>query len=161
MFLPKSDMFKDLRQEAIEDISNIAVEETHTGGTVLFSAGQPARHFYLLVDGMVGLTVGEQASLHYSVTRIGESFGWSSVVGRDVYSATAECVVPTKVMKIDRAMLEKVFDSHARSGRVFYKGLAKAMGERWLDLHRTLMSSLDSGRATSYGTGQVAYPKEE
>ena len=86
MFLPKSDMFKDLRQEAIHDISEIAVEETHPKGTVLFSTGHPATHFYLLVDGKVGLAVGNGPSSHYTVNRIGESFGWSSVVGRGTYS---------------------------------------------------------------------------
>jgi CRP/FNR family transcriptional regulator, cyclic AMP receptor protein len=161
MFLPKSDMFKDLRQEAINDISEIAAEETHPKGTVLFSTGDSATNFYLLVEGKVALTVGEGPSSHYTVNRIGESFGWSSVVGRGTYSATAECLAPTKVMKIDRASLERVFDAHARSGRVFYKGLAKAMGERWLDLHLMLMGELDGRRAVSYGTGQVAQTGED
>ncbi|MBI5571186.1 MAG: cyclic nucleotide-binding domain-containing protein [Desulfomonile tiedjei] len=161
MFLPKSDMFKDLRQEAIADISEIAAEETHPKGSVLFLTGAPATHFYLLVEGKVALTIGDGPSSHYTVNRIGESFGWSSVVGRGSYSATAECLAPTKVMKIDRAGLERVFDAHARSGRVFYKGLAKAMGERWLDLHRMLMSELDGSRAVSFGTGQVMATGEE
>jgi CRP-like cAMP-binding protein len=161
MFLPRSEVFKDLRQEAISDFSEIAVEETHPKGSVLFCAGDAATCFYLLVDGQVRLTVGEGPSAHYTVDRIGESFGWSSVVGRDAYSATAECLAPTKVMKIDRSKIEKVFDAHARSGRVFYKHLAKAMGQRWLDVHRTLLSSLEPGQAMSYGTGQVTSPSEE
>ena len=161
MFLPKSDMFKDLRQEAVHDISQIAVEETHPREAVLFSTGEPATHFYLLVEGKVALTVGDRASAHYTITRIGESFGWSSVVGRDAYSATAACLAPTKVMKIDRAKLERVFDAHARSGRIFYKGLARAMGERWLDLHRTLMSELEHTQAVSYGTGQITDIQED
>jgi CRP/FNR family transcriptional regulator, cyclic AMP receptor protein len=161
MFLPKSDMFKDLRQEAVSEISEIAAEESHPKGTVLFSAADPATYFYLLVEGKIGLTVGDGPSSHYTVNRIGESFGWSSVVGRDVYSASATCLAPTKVMKIDRAALEKVFDAHARSGRVFYKGLAKAMGERWLDLHRMLMSGLDDAKDVSFGTGQITGTKED
>jgi len=161
MFLPKSDMFKDLRQEAVNEISEIAAEERHPKGTVLFSAKDPATHFYLLVEGEVGISVGDGPSSHYTVNRIGESFGWSSVVGRDVYSASATCTAPTKVMKIDRNRLEKVFDAHARSGRVFYRGLAKAMGQRWLDVHRMLMSELSRSDAVSYGTGQVTEPREE
>jgi len=161
MFLPKTDMFKDLRQEAINDISEIAAEETHPKGTVLFSTGESATNFYLLVEGKIALTIGEGPSSHYTVNRIGESFGWSSVVGRGTYSATAECLAPTKVMKIDRAALERVFDAHARSGRVFYKGLAKAMGERWLDLHRMLMAGLDEKRPVSYGSGQVTQAGED
>jgi len=161
MFLPKTDMFKDLRQEAIHEISEIAAEETHPNGTVLFFSGEPATHFYLLVEGKVGLTIGDGPSSHYTLSRIGESFGWSSVVGRETYSATAECLAPSKVMKIDRLKLELVFDAHARSGRVFFRGLAKAMGERWIDLHRSLMSQLGAKEASSAGTGQITGASED
>lgn len=161
MFLPKSDIFKDLRQEAVSDISEAAVEETHGKGDMLFSAGDPATSFYILVEGKIGLRIGKGASSHYTVNRIGESFGWSSVVGRDCYSATAECLAPTKVMRIDRKDLERVFDAHARSGRVFFRGLAKSMGERWLEVHGSLMSELDRSQAVSYGTGQVSGAKED
>lgn len=161
MFLPKSDIFKDLRQEAVSDISEVAVEEKHEPGDVLFSVGDPAKCFYILVEGKIGLTIGERALSRYTVNRIGESFGWSSVVGRDRYSATAECLEATKVMRIDRSDLEKVFDAHARSGRVFYKCLARVMGERWLGMHGSLMSELERGQAVSHGTGQVSGTKED
>lgn len=160
MFLPKIDVFKDLRQEAINDISEIAREEYYDKGTVLFSAGEPADHFYILVTGNVGLAVGDAATSHYSVTRIGESFGWSSVVGRDTYSARAECVAPSRVLKISRTDLERVFDAHARSGRVFYRRLAEAMGQRWIDLHRTFMSQFTLTQAATYGTGQTTGASE-
>lgn len=161
MFLPRSDVFKDLRQEAINDISEIAVEENHEKGTMLFSAGDAAEHFYILVDGRVELIIGETAMSHYSVSKIGEWFGWSSVVGRSSYTARAECREPTTVMKIHRASLDKVFDAHARSGRMFYRRLAEAMGERWLELHRTFMSEMTPRQAVSYGTGQIMETGQE
>lgn len=161
MFLPKSDIFKDLRQEAVSDISDVAVEENRKKGEKLFSAGDPATCFYILVEGKVGLIIGEGATSHYTVNRIGESFGWSSVVGNDCYSAGAECLAPTKVMKIARKDLETVFDAHARSGRVFYRSLAKAMGQRWLDVHGSLMSELNRTQAVSHGTGQVSDTTED
>jgi CRP-like cAMP-binding protein len=142
MFLPKSDVFKDLRQEAIHEISEFALEQSYNAGDVIFSAGDPADYLYILVRGTVGLNVGPGAGAHYTVNRIGESFGWSSMVGRDVYSTDAECVVPSTVMKIHKNDLETVFDNHARSGRVFYKRLAQALGERWLDTHQSFMSTV-------------------
>ncbi len=161
MYLPRSDVFKDLRQEAVSDISDIAVAETHQKGTRLFSAGDSAAYFYILVEGAIGLSIVDGGSSHYTISNIGESFGWSSVVGRDAYSATAECLEPSKVLKIDRTSLEKVFDSHARSGRVFYKRLAAALGSRWLDLHRQLMSEMGRTQAVSHGTGQVSDTRDD
>jgi CRP-like cAMP-binding protein len=135
MFIPKIDLFKDLRQEAIDDISRIAVEEAYDQGTILFSPGQPAHHFYILVDGKVRIGIGKNVAMNYVVERLGEAFGWSSVVDRDVYSAEAQCVEPSRCLKIEKESLEKVFDAHERSGRKFYKRLAAELGQRLIDLH--------------------------
>jgi CRP/FNR family cyclic AMP-dependent transcriptional regulator len=161
MFLPKTDIFKDIRQEAIAEITDAAVEETCDKGTVLFSAGDPVHNVFFLVEGAVELTIGNRATSHYTVNRIGELFGWSSVVGRDSYSAGATCLAPTKVIKIHRKSLESVFDAHARSGRVFYSRLAEAMGQRWLDMHQSLMSALEQEKDVSYGTGQIMETGED
>jgi len=136
MYLPKSDIFKDLRQEAIEEISEIALEEKHGRGTVLFSGGDPAKYFFILVDGTVLLTIGEQHPKEYVVHNFGETFGWSSVVGNDRYTAKAMCITPTTVLKIDKTDLERIFDVHERSGRKFYKSLARQLGPRLMDMHQ-------------------------
>ncbi len=136
MFLPKSDVFKDLRQEAVNEISEVAVEESCDEGTVIFSQGDSANHLYLLVEGRVRLGAGDEAKTTYIVERLGEVFGWSSAVGRESYAASAECLAPTRVLKIDKTDLEKVFDAHERSGRKFYRSLAAALGERLVQMHR-------------------------
>ena len=135
MYLPKSDIFKDLRQEAINEISEIAAEETYDRGATLFAAGDPAQHFYILVNGSVQLSLGSENNKEYIIHNLGEAFGWSSVVGNDCYTAQAHCLVPTKVLKINKSDLEKVFDAHERSGRKFYMSLAKQLGQRLIDMH--------------------------
>jgi CRP-like cAMP-binding protein len=136
MFLPKNDIFKDLRQEAVNEISEIANEEAHERGSVLFSANDAADNFYILVKGSVLLTIGDESPKEYVIHNLGEAFGWSSIVGNDAYTAHAICLVPTKVLKIGKGALERVFDNHERSGRKFYMNLAKQLGQRLLDLHR-------------------------
>lgn len=136
MFLPQSDVFKDLRQETIDDISEIAVEESFVEGALLYSPGDPATHLYILVEGKVSLTIGELAKINYEVERLGETFGWPSAVGHSSYVTEARCRAPTTVLKIDRTRLDDVFDSHERSGRKFYRRLAAALGQRLIDLHR-------------------------
>lgn len=135
MFLPKSDVFKELRQEAINEISEIAVRENHDAGALLFSKGDPAKFFYILTQGSVKLTIGEKQPKDYMVNNHGDVFGWSSVVGNAGYTASAICAAPTEVLKIDRVHLEKVFDAHERSGRKFYMSVAKQLGQRLIDLH--------------------------
>ncbi len=136
MFLPKSDIFKDIRQETVNGISEIACGEKHEKRGVLFREGDAAVHFCVLVEGKVSLTIGDAAELHYVATEMGELLGWSSAVGRDLYSATAECLAPTTVLKLDREDLERVFDERPRRGKVFYRLLAGPLGQRWTDLNR-------------------------
>ncbi|MFC1834641.1 Crp/Fnr family transcriptional regulator [Thermodesulfobacteriota bacterium] len=135
MFLPKSEVFKDLRQEAINEISEVAVEETYEEGSTLFAVGSPANNFYMLVQGSVQVTIGENSRKKYVVSNLGETFGWSSLVGNDFYTAKAHCLTPTKVLKIDKSELEKVFDAHERSGRTFFRTLARQLGQRLIDMH--------------------------
>jgi len=140
MFLQKSDIFKNMSQETISEISEIAVEERHEAGSVLFRQGDPARYFYLLVDGKVQLFTERSSTPQHAVTKIGELFGWSAAVGRESYCASAECIAPTTVMKIGSSDLERVLDNHPQSGKAFYKLLAEALGQRWVDLQRAWMS---------------------
>ncbi len=135
MFLPRSEIFKDLRQEAVNEISEIAKEENHDRGALLFAASDPAHHFYILVNGSVQLSLGQEKTREYIVHNLGEAFGWSAVVGNHTYTARAQCLVPTTVLKINKLQLEKVFDAHERSGRKFYMSLAKQLGQRLIDMH--------------------------
>ncbi|MFC1835208.1 Crp/Fnr family transcriptional regulator [Thermodesulfobacteriota bacterium] len=136
MFLPQSNLFKDIRQETINEISEAAKETDFNQGDVLFNEGDPADHFYILVEGSVRLSIGKQSKTNYMVKHIGEAFGWSSVVGRDLYTAGAECVAPSKLLKIHKDELEQIFEVHERSGRTFYKVLASLLGQRLIDLHQ-------------------------
>ena len=133
MFVPKGDVFKDLRRETVDEISDIAIEESYDKGAVLFSRGDPANHFYILVNGSVRLRIGQQATIDYVVGNLGEAFGWSSVVDRECYTASAECLAPTKLMKINKDSLQLIFDRHPDSGTVFYKRLAQEIGTRLID----------------------------
>jgi CRP-like cAMP-binding protein len=135
MFLTKSDFFKGIRQEAINEISEIAAEELYDAGAKLFSPGDPANHFYLLMSGSVRISIGRTNHKEYVVQNLGESFGWSSVVGNDTYTAEATCTVPTRLLKIGKTDLEKVFENHERSGRTFYLTLARQLGQRLIDMH--------------------------
>ena len=72
---------------------------SHEKGDILFHENDEARHFYILLNGHVKLSVGgEGGQVVYDVGQNGEAFGWSSLIGREVYSASAECVQPTKLL---------------------------------------------------------------
>jgi len=160
MIIQKADLFKNLSPEAMQEISKIMKEESHEKNTVLYTTSSPAQHFFILIQGRVRLTMETAAKIDYTLTREGEIFGWSSMVGRSTYTAGGECVVPTRLVRIDKDELEKVFQRYPSDGMTFYKGLSAAIARRLMENYSSFLSHGGLSSAT-YGTGQVMSSAEE
>ena len=150
MFIKEIDLFKGMGIEVIDEIFQISVVESCSDGDILFKQGDPAHNFYLLEQGEIRLTVGEEGHIGFTMSP-GDAFAWSSIVGRDVYTATAECKLPSKLIKIETDKLDKIFEKYPASGLIFFKRLAKLIGERLITTYNTLLSSYKGGGQPSYG----------
>jgi len=140
MIIQKADLFKDLSPEITDEITQIMIEESYQPGTSIFKAGAPAQDFYILVEGMVRLFIGTKAEISYTVNIPGEAFGWTGLVDRPAYTATAECAAPSKVMKITNESLNKIFEKDTASGMMFYKRLAGAVVQRLINNYEAFIS---------------------
>jgi CRP-like cAMP-binding protein len=79
----------------------------------------------------------------YNVKQNGEAFGWSSLIGRDRYSASAECTAPTKLLKTDSEKLTVALEKDPANGLVFFKQLAATLGNRLLETYKTISPPSD------------------
>ena len=111
---------------------------SHEKGDVLFREKDPALYFYVLLNGRVKIGVGQGEQAVYDVRKNGEAFGWSSLIGRDRYSASAVCVEPTKLLKTNSEKLRKELENDPRNGIVFFKQLAATLGNRLLETYKTI-----------------------
>ena len=150
MFIREIDFFKGMSVEVIDEIFQIAVLESCSDGDILFKQGDPAHNFYLLEQGEIKLTIGEEGHIGLTMNP-GDAFGWSSLVDCDVYTATAECKLPSKLIKIETDKLDKIFEKYPASGLIFFKRIAKLIGERLVRTYDTLLSSYKGGEQPSYG----------
>ncbi|MBM3298555.1 MAG: cyclic nucleotide-binding domain-containing protein [Deltaproteobacteria bacterium] len=159
MIIQKADLFQDVSAETMNEISKIMVEQSYDKGSLVFKAGDPATCFYLIVDGTVRLSIGTEGKIDYTANRPGEAFGWTGMVDRPTYVATAECLAPCKVVKIDREKLNAVLGKDPASGTAFFKRLAAAVVQRLIDNYGMF---LREGGLTgvTYGTGQVMGSEE-
>jgi CRP-like cAMP-binding protein len=151
MFLKESDLFKGLSQQFINEIGNIMVEESYNKGDFVIKEGAPAERFFILQKGEVRLSVGEKGQISLMICNWGEAFGWSSFVDRSTYTSSAECLAPTKLIRIEKEKLEKIFEKDLASGVIFYKRLAGIIGERLINSYRKLLSAYKEGGPPSYG----------
>jgi CRP-like cAMP-binding protein len=138
MYIEKADLFHDMSPGFVDEIAANLIVESHAAGTILFRRGDPADYLFILEEGRVRLSVGEEGRVTHSVRNSGDAFGWSSLVEREQYSASAECLIPTKTLKIRTKKLSDMFSRDPASGLIFYKRLARLIGQRLEECYRML-----------------------
>jgi len=138
MIIREIDLFDGIADEVVEEIVSVMETETYEAGGVIFNEGDPADNFYVLVSGAVNLFMAGTASAASVALKQGEAFGWSSLAGRDVYSATVACGAPSTLYRINKEKLDRVLRRHPATGMMFYKRLAGLIGERVIRCHEKL-----------------------
>jgi CRP-like cAMP-binding protein len=155
MFIEQTDLSQGMSWEFTNEVYDITTRESVKEGEVFFREGDRARYFYVLLEGRVRLSIGEKGEVVHVVDRSGEAFGWSSLVGRDVYSASAECVLPSKLLKIDREKFEKILEKNPADGMNFFKRLAMILGDRLINSYNTFLLGQPSEVQSTHGSSQT------
>jgi CRP-like cAMP-binding protein len=112
-----------------------------------------------MTKGQIKLNL-DTGNVVYIVNRAGEAFGWSSLIGRDVYSATAECISSTNLLKLNGETLHKILERDTDNGMIFFKRLAIVLGNRLLQSYNMISSAAQAESSISFGTGQVLASEE-
>lgn len=160
MFIQEAELFQGVSQNTMAALSKIMVEESSHRGSLIFSEGDKADSFYVLMRGQVRLSTGDESEIEYTLNRSGEAFGWSSLVDRDTFTARAECMTPATYIRIDNRELARILEKNPQDGMLIYKRLAAAIGERLVNAYSALLSCHSPDRSVSYGTGQVSIVAE-
>ena len=155
MYLKQRDLFGSLDKDFVKDIMGLAETQTHEAGEMLFHEGDPAAWLFILLKGRVKLTLGEARRVVYVVSNAGEMFGWSSLVGRASYSASGQCMLPTKLLRFDRTKLEQIIYGDAAASVQLFKTLAAILGERLIRSYAIDFASFSEEAYSSAGTGQT------
>jgi len=138
MYIKQSDLLLGTSMDFVKKFMDIARMVSHEKGDILFHENDESRYFYILLNGHVRLSVGEGGHVVYDVGHNGEAFGWSSLIGRDVYSASAQCVEPSKLLVTDRDELSKVLEEDPANGLIFVKHLAATLGNRLIETYKLI-----------------------
>ena len=143
MYIKQSDLLLGTSMDFVKKIMDISRMISHEQGDILFRENDEARYFYILLNGRVKLSVGAGGQMVYDVGQNGEAFGWSSLIGRDVYSASAQCMEPTKLLVTDRKNLSGVLEQDPSNGIIFMKQLAATLGNRLIETYKLIPSSAE------------------
>jgi CRP-like cAMP-binding protein len=155
VYFKQGDIFWGMNKIFVGEIMNIAVTEYYNQGDTLFRTGDPADHFYIMTRGQIKLSIGDDGYVVYVVSKAGEAFGWSSLIGRDAYSATAECLSPTNLLKLNGEKLQEILEKDSENGLIFFKRLSTILGNRLLQSYKMISSATQAETSISFGSGQV------
>ena len=138
MLIDQGDLLWGMDYLFTKDFMAVSAKVHLEKGTVIFREGDKADYFYTLVEGRVGLTIGEPAREIYIIDKAGEAFGWSSLVDRNYYSASAECVEPSDLLRFEKNDLNEFLLKNVDSAFIFYKRLAGILGNRLIQCYKLI-----------------------
>jgi CRP-like cAMP-binding protein len=139
MFIQEVELFKGIPSHIIDEIAELVTQESHPAGHVLFREGDFADYLYILEEGDLDLTVKRDKQLSFSVDKTGSVFGWSSLVEPNLYTAKAECVKESSVIKIDADRLMRIFQKHPAEGLTIMKRLAGVIATRLIKSYKEVI----------------------
>ena len=141
MYINQSELFMGTSMDFVKKFMDISQMISHAKGDILFHENDQARYFFILLNGCVKLSIGETGQVVYEASQVGEAFGWSSLIGGNEYSASAECIEATKLLKTDNEKFKRVLDQDPPNGVIFFKQLASTLGHRLLESYKIISPS--------------------
>ena len=141
MYVNQSELFMGTSMDFVKKFMDISQMTSHAKGDILFRENDQARYFFILLNGCVKLSIGETGQVVYEACQVGEAFGWSSLIGGNEYSASAECIEATKLLKTDNEKFKRVLAQDPSNGVIFFKQLASTLGHRLLESYKIISPS--------------------
>lgn len=132
-------LFHGLSDETRKKILGLGCEMSYAPGECIFREKEAATNFYILNQGRIRLSAGRRLLLAHVASSVGDVIGWSSLVGNSTYTASAECMTDTRVIRFAKPQLDEILAGDPRSGMNFFKDLATMVGQR---LVRTYLASV-------------------
>ena len=139
MILREIDLFEGMNEEIEQELAKVMEGESYSSGEVIIKEGAAADSFYILQAGALNVKVaGARQTTHVAI-RPGEAVGWSSLAGRETYTASVECAEPSKLVKINKDKLDQVLRRYPGAGLLFYKRLAGLIGDRLIKCYQVMV----------------------
>ena len=133
MSFSQSDLFWGMSTNFVTATTDMAVSITCKKGDKLFDIGDTADRFYILLKGSVTMKRGD-GELH-TAKKAGEIFGWSSLIKRPEYAASATCDIVTALLNIESKPFLELLDKSPQDKATLFERLAKMLGNQLLDVY--------------------------
>jgi signal transduction histidine kinase len=136
--LGDSEIFAELNESDLLAIAEFCCEETCHEGHPLLVEGEPADRLYIVQRGKLALEKKVQLGRHSTPRNAtidyvnpGQVAGFSALTTPHIYSTSAICVEPTRVIAIDGVELRAYLEMHPAAGLIVMNTLSALVGGRY------------------------------
>jgi len=133
MHFSQADLFWGMSIDFVKSATDLAVHITCHKGDKLFDIGDPADRFYVLLKGTVIMERGKDKL--YTAQQPGEIFGWSALIHRDEYAASATCATDSELLNLKREPFMKLLKASPEDKATLYDRLSKMLGNQLLEVY--------------------------
>ena len=127
MSLKCRDLFLGMGKEFVKESMDISTKLYYADGDYLYHRGDHADHFYILLKGKVRIRLGKSGPVVYLARQPSEIIGFSSLIGRDVYSVSAECVEPTYLLRFDQESFFAILRRNPDNEAILFSRLSETL----------------------------------
>lgn len=124
--LAQTDFFAELQPLQKNLVSRLCRLVEYPQDSQIYSLGERADDFYVLIDGMVRFTItlGNRHTSAGEIIRRGEVFGWAALIEpAQLRIATAVCITPCAVLAINGNQLLELMEQDHNLGYPIMKQL--------------------------------------
>jgi len=136
MHLKQSDLFLGMGHNFLKETMAISEKVYFNDRAFIFQEGDPANYFYIIIKGQISLLLGDPGQVIYTTSGTGELFGCASLLGRDTYFISAQCMESSIFLRFDRQKMNKILFDDVDSGILFFKQLSGTIANRLIEMYQ-------------------------
>lgn len=124
--------FEGFTSEQLAILLPIITRQAYPAGVEIVRVKQPAADMFVVISGevQIGYLPYDGASIKVDRLTEGDMFGWSSLLGRDVYTATVSTLVDTQVLRIPSVKIHQLCRQQHETGVVLLEKMAASISRR-------------------------------
>lgn len=124
--LKKTELFGTLSESQLNILLSNSSEESFPEGKTVFRQGDEANYLYILIEGMLDLSVKTEEKFDFLTSRVekeGAAFGIPSLIEPFRYNVTATCLRPSKVLVMNASRMRMDIEKDPTMGMEIMKKL--------------------------------------
>jgi CRP-like cAMP-binding protein len=125
-------LFQGMTPEQLELVTPLVETCRFSSGDTIFEQNEYAEFLYIIRTGEVLINFKPHDGDIIPVSKIqtGGVFGWSSVLGRALYTSAATCAKDCHCYRIRGKELQKLCEEHPETGIIILERLAEVVADR-------------------------------